>query len=444
MRYIPNTKEDTEQMLKEIGVKSTDELFSDIPKSVFLSQKNLLKVPHALTEIDMRRHMKQLAGKNKINLINFLGAGAYQHFIPSIVNHLIFRSEFYTAYTPYQAEMSQGILQALYEYQSMICELTGMDASNASMYEGSTALAESCTMAANIKKKKKILVSKTVHPEYREVVKTYAHFFGIEIKEIEYADGTTSLMDLKTNLDDETAGVIIQSPNFFGIIENLEQVSKIAHEANALLIASFTDATSLGILNAPGNYADIVAGEGHAFGNPVNFGGPYYGIITTKTDYVRSLPGRIVGATVDSDGKRGFTLTLQAREQHIRREKASSNICTSQVLNALAASIALAALGKNGLKEVAEQNVQKANYALSKLKEAGFRHVFSKPFYNEFVVKFDDVQKANRILLDNGIIGGLDLGRFYPELKNCALFCVTELHSRADIDKLVLCLKEAD
>ncbi len=442
MRYVPKTKEDAQAMLKEIGVKSTDELFSDIPRNLFLRQK--LNVPRALTEIEMRKHMQEIASKNIVSNLNFLGAGSYQHYIPAVVNHLIFRSEFYTAYTPYQAEMSQGILQALYEYQSLMCELTGMDAANASMYEGSSALAESCIMAANIKKKKKILISKTVHPEYREVVKTYAHFFGIEIKEIEYVDGATSLMDIETKLDDETAAVIIQSPNFFGIVEQLEKISAVAHSKNALLIASFTDATSLGILLPQGKFADIAVGEGQSFGNPVNFGGPYYGILATKNDYVRNLPGRIVGATVDSDGKRGFTLTLQAREQHIRREKASSNICTSQVLNALAATIYLASVGKNGLKEIAQQNVQKANYALAKIKEAGFKQIFNKPFYNEFVIKFDDIQKVNAKLIDEGIVGGLDLGRFYPELKNCALFCVTEIHSRQEIDKLVLALKGVD
>ena len=441
MRYIPKTPDDVKQMLNTIGADSTEDLFKDIPKEALLKRK--LNLPKAMAELEIKRHMELLSGKNTYKHLNFLGAGAYRHFIPAVVNQLIFRSEFYTAYTPYQAEMSQGILQALYEYQSMICELTGMDAANSSVYEGASALAEACIMAVNIKKKKNILIAGNIHPEYKEVVKTYCHFHGITVSEFGDDSGEASLKDLEMNIQPDTAAIIVQNPNFFGIIENLEEISKTVHDANALLIVGVVEATSLGILKEPGKFADIVSGEGQAFGNAVNFGGPYFGFMATKMEFVRYLPGRIVGATVDTEGRRGFTLTLQAREQHIRREKASSNICTSQVLNALAASIYLASLGKKGLRQVAEQNLQKANYAAKKFKEAGFEIAFDKPFYNEFAVKFDDLKKVNEELLDKEIIGGFDLGRFYPEYQNYGLFCVTELHAKEDIDKLIITAKNS-
>ncbi len=442
MRYIPKTPDDVKLMLKEAGVSSPEDLFKDIPESVRL--KRNLNLPKAMSELEIKKHMEFLSEKNAYRHLNFLGAGAYKHFIPALVNPLIFRSEFYTAYTPYQAEMSQGILQALYEYQSMICELTEMDVANASVYEGASALAEACIMAVNIKKKKKILISRASHPEYREVVKTYCHFHGIVLEEMGSDNGSFATEELEKKLTEDVAGVIVQNPNFFGMIENLEEISKIVHKKGALLIVSIVEATSLGILKGPGRFADIVAGEGHVFGNAINFGGPYLGFMAAKMEFVRKLPGRIVGATVDTKGRRGFTLTLSAREQHIRREKASSNICTSQVLNALAASIYLAAMGKKGLREVAQQNLQKANYAFRKIKEAGFETVFDKPFYNEFAVKFDDLKKTNEFLLKNQIIGGLDLGRFYPEYEDCALFCVTELHTKEDIDKLIENLSETN
>ena len=440
MRYIPKTQEDIDLMLKEIGVTSVKDLFKDIPHRFLLTQK--LNIPKQMSELEIKRHITALSEKNVHNYLNFLGAGAYQHFIPAIVNHLIFRSEFYTAYTPYQAEMSQGILQSLYEYQTMICELTGMDVSNASVYDGSSALAESCIMAVNIKKKNEILISKAVHPEYREVVKTYAHFHGIVIKEISYEEGLSSIEDIQSHITENTAGIIVQTPNFFGCIEDIEEISKVANEFSVLLIVCVTEPTSLGMLKSPGKFAEIVVGEGQSFGNAINFGGPYFGFMATKDKYVRFLSGRIVGATVDTKGRRGFTLTLQAREQHIRREKASSNICTSQVLNALAGAIYLASLGKRGVRDVAEQNVQKAHYCFNKLKGLGITPLFTNPFYNEFVIRFDNIKRVNEWLLSNHIIGGIDLGRFYPELKNCGLFCVTEIHSKEDIDRLVEELKE--
>ena len=435
MSYIPKTPDDVKVMLREIGVNSMEELFKDIPKSVLL--KEALRLPKAMSELELKNHMQELSEKNSSNFINFLGAGAYRHFIPAIVNHLIFRSEFYTAYTPYQAEMSQGILQALYEYQTMICELTGMDVSNASVYEGASALAESCIMAVNIKKKRQILISKAVHPEYREVVKTYSHFHGVEIIEIEHEEGITSVDAIRKRINGNTAGVIVQSPNFFGILEPLDIIADTVHASDVIFIVSVVEATSLGILKEPGRFADIVTGEGQSFGNAVNFGGPYFGFMATKQEYVRHLPGRIVGATLDTKGRRGFVLTLQAREQHIRREKASSNICTSQVLNALAGAIYLASLGRNGLREVAEQNTQKAHYCFKMIQDVGFEAVFNKPIYNEFVIRFDDINRVNEWLLSNHIMGGLDLGRFYPELKNCGLFCITEMHTKEHIDRLV-------
>lgn len=434
MNFIPNTNKDREDMLKTIGISSVNDLFNDIPKEILLKEN--LKINKSLSELEVKNKLKNLANKNKTEFISFLGAGSYNHFIPSIVNHIISRSEFYTAYTPYQPEISQGILQAIYEYQSMICELTGMDVANASLYDGTSALAEACIMSVNITRRNQILMLKSIHPEYREVVKTYCHAHDFELEEIDDEE-------IKEKITEKTAAFLVQNPNFFGCIEDLKEIEKIVHKKNALLVVSVVEPTSLGLLKSPGSSgADIVTGEGQSFGNAMNFGGPYLGIIATKDKYKRNIPGRLVGATVDADGERGFILTLQAREQHIRREKASSNICSNEALCALAATVHLSALGKKGIIELAELNIQKAHYLADKLKENGFEMVFDKPSYNEFVVKVDDVKEINDKLLKNNIIGGLELEKYYPEMKDCLLFCVTEVITKQDMDKLIEIIKK--
>jgi len=432
MDFIPNTKQQQDEMLKFIGVSSVNDLFKDIPNEILL--KNNLNLGKGLSELELKKKLSNLASKNKTNFISFLGAGSYNHFIPSIVNHIISRSEFYTAYTPYQPEISQGMLQAIYEYQTMIADLTGMDVANASMYDGASALAEACIMAASITKRNEILILNSVHPEYRQVVKTYckAHSFNlIEIEE----------KDIGNRVTENTAALLIQNPDFFGCLHNLDEIENLVHENNALLVVSTIEITSLGLLKSPGSLgADIFVGEGQSLGNAMNFGGPYLGIIATKEKHKRNIPGRIVGRTVDVEGKPGFILTLQAREQHIRREKACSNICSNEALCALAATVHLSALGKQGIKDLAELNFHKAHYLAEKLKENDFE-VWDKLFYNEFVVKVEDAQKVSDKLLKNNILGGLDLGQFYPKLKNCLLFCVTEVITKKEMDKLVEVLK---
>ena len=425
MNFIPNTVKEREEMLKVIGVSSVNDLFKDVPSSVLLTED--LKISKALSELDVKRKLGCLAAKNKVDFVSFLGAGSYNHFVPSVVDTIVSRSEFYTAYTPYQAEMSQGILQAIYEYQTMIADLTGMDVANASMYDGASALAEACIMSVNITKRNKVLMLKSVHPDYREVVKTYCKAHEFELEEVDdFAD-----------VDDKTAALLIQNPDFFGNIYDLALVEKTVHDKGALLVVNVVEPTSLGLLKAPGSLgADIVVGEGQSFGNAMSFGGPYLGIMATKDKYKRSIPGRLVGATLDAAGEKGFVLTLQTREQHIRREKAPSNICSNEALCALAATVHLSALGRGGLKEVAMLNVQKAHYLADKLKDVGSL-VFDKPFYNEFVVKVDDAKGVNSKLLESGIIGGLELEDYYPDMKDCLLFCVTEIITKEDMDKVV-------
>ena len=430
MHYVSNTEEQRKEMLEVVGAETILDLFHDIPKSLILKEK--LRIPSALSELEVIRLMKSIAAKNNTGMISFLGAGAYNHFTPTIVNHLLLRGEFFTAYTPYQPEISQGMLQAIFEYQTMICNLTGMDVANASMYDNSSALAEAAIMACRIKNKNKILISKAVHPEHMEVVRTYMDANSIELVEIDCRNGKTQLGNQK-----DFAGILVQQPNFFGVIENLNSISSFAHENDALFVASVNEPSSLGILKSPGSYdADIVVGEGHSFGNSISFGGPFVGFMATKKEFVRQIPGRLAGQTVDSEGRRGFVLTLQAREQHIRREKATSNICTNQALCALAVTITLATLGKE-LKNLAIQNLNKSHYAVKKLEESGIKKVFDAPFYNEFAVEVDDYKKAKERLVKNNILPGLDLGRFYPEHKNRMLFCVTEMHTKEQIDKLV-------
>ncbi|MBS3097163.1 aminomethyl-transferring glycine dehydrogenase subunit GcvPA [Candidatus Woesearchaeota archaeon] len=427
MNFIPNTDKQREDMLKVIGVDSVSELFKDIPGKILLKEK--LKLSDKISEVQLKKGLVGLSEKNNTKLISFLGAGAYNHFIPSIVNHIISRAEFYTAYTPYQPEISQGILQAVYEYQTMICNLTGMDVANASMYDGASALAESCIMAVNITKRDEIVISSGVHPEYKEVVKTYCNAHGFGLVEID-------IDSLKEKITEKTAAVLVQNPNFFGCVENLRGIENIAHAKRAIFVVCVVEATSLGLF-CPGELgADIVVGEGQSFGNAISFGGPYLGIMAAKEKYARQLPGRIVGATVDSEGKKGYILTLQAREQHIRREKASSNICSNEALCALAATVYLATLGKN-LKRLAELNLQKAHYLADKLKETGFELLYNNPFYNEFAVKVKDAKKVYKKLLKKGFVAGYVLGR------DSLLLCVTEMNTKEDIDKLIGEIKDA-
>ncbi|HEA47415.1 MAG TPA: aminomethyl-transferring glycine dehydrogenase subunit GcvPA [bacterium] len=444
MRFVPNTDQDRKEMLEFLGIKSIKELFKNIPEELLL--KKNLKIPKGLSEIELVKEMRLLSEKNADleHYSCFLGAGAYHHFIPSIIPHLIGRSEFYTSYTPYQPEASQGLLQTIYEFQTLICELTGMNVANASMYDGASALAEAMIMAFHITGREEIIISRTIHPEYREVVGTYARTKDLKIIEVGYENGITSLEALKEKVSNKTAAVLIQNPNFFGSLENLKEIEEITHKNKSLFIVAIVEPTSLGLLKPPGEFgADIVVGEGQSFGNPISFGGPYLGFMVTKDKYMRKLPGRLVGVTTDSKGRRGYILTLQTREQHIRRERATSNICTNEALCALAATIYLVSLGKEGLRKAAELSTQKAHYAFERIKGVeGFGGVFSSPFYNEFVVKYKNAKKINQILLKEKIIGPLELERYYPELKNHLLFCATEMNSREEIDRLVNTLKE--
>lgn len=439
MNYVPNTANQQEKILARIGVKSIEELFTDIPESV--RRQAQLAIQGGISEYELVKHVKGLASKNTTidEYASYLGAGAYEHYIPSFVDQLLLRSEFYTAYTPYQPEISQGTLQAIYEYQTLVCELTGMDAGNASMYDGASALAEAALMSCDATRRSKVLVPQTIHPEYREVLNTYLPPRGVEIVEIPFEDGTISLETLEKALTEEVAGVLLQSPNFFGSIEKAEEIGQLAHGKGALLVMS-VNPVSLGLLKSPGELgADIVVGEGQPFGNPLNYGGPYLGFLACRDKFVRRMPGRVVGATKDKNGKKGYVLTLQAREQHIRREKATSNICSNEALCALAFTIHLTGLGKNGLREMANLNLQKAHYAAQEIaKLPGMSLAFSTPYFHEFVIKTEvSPAKINEELLKSKIIGGLDLSRFYPELDHHLLFCVTETKSKEEIDCLV-------
>lgn len=437
--YIPNKKDDEELMLKTIGVASIDELFKDIPEKIRLNRN--LNLHNSRSELEVSRHIKAMADKNKdVNdLVCFLGAGAYDHYIPSVIKHITSRSEFYTSYTPYQPEISQGTLQYIFEYQTMIANLTGMDLANASMYDGATACAEAAMMASESTKRKLVLVSKTVHPEIRNVLATYMKYHKVELVEIEASEGVTDIEKFKSMVNNSTAGVIVQNPNFFGIVEDFTEVEKIVHANKALLIMN-VEPISLAVLKTPGEIgADIVVGEGQALGNSLNFGGPYIGFMATTTRLMRKMPGRIAGETVDVDGKRAYVLTLQAREQHIRREKATSNICSNQSLNALATAVYFVTMGKQGLKEVAEQSIKKAHYAFNELTRSGkYKAVFNKPFFMEFVIKGSvESSKINKELLDKGILGGYELEKDYPLHKNALLLCVTEKRTKNEIDNLV-------
>jgi glycine dehydrogenase subunit 1 len=438
-RYIGNTNNDREQMLKEIGYDSIDSLFKAVPDSVRLKEN--LNLPTAQSEIELVKNLKQLANKN-MNVDDytcFLGAGAYDHYIPAAIDQLVLRQEFYTAYTPYQPEISQGTLQVIFEYQTMISELTGLPVVNASMYDGATAMTEAAIMACEATKRTEIIIASSVHPENRQVLNTYAQYRNISIVELGLNEGQADIDELKNKINKNTAAVIIQSPNFFGIIEDVASMKDIIHENKSLLIVC-ADPISLALLKSPGELgADIAVGDGQSLGNSLSFGGPYLGFMAVTEKLMRKMPGRIVGETVDKDGNRGYVLTLQTREQHIRREKATSNICSNQALNALIATIYLTLIGKEGLKQVAELCLQKSHYAYNQLINTGkFSSVFNKPFFKEFVLKSNEsVCELNNKLLKSNIIGGYDVEKNYPELKNCWLVAVTEKRTKEEIDYLI-------
>jgi len=444
MTYLPHTDADVAEMLAAIGVERVEDLFHDVPTDRRFPDLNL---PEPLSEMEIMAELQAMTEENLDtgHFSCFLGAGAYDHYIPRIVDHVISRSEFYTAYTPYQPEISQGTLQSIFEYQSMVCALTGMEAANASHYDGATSAAEAAIMAVNVHRgrRKKVLVSPAVHPEYRAVVRTYTTGMDLDITGDQVA--TTSIDDLADMLDKDTACLIVQNPNFFGEIEDLEGLADKVHAVKALLVV-VADPVSLGLLNPPGDYgADIVVGEGQALGNGLNYGGPYLGIFACRQKYVRKSAGRLVGQTVDVEGKRGFVLTLSTREQHIRRERATSNICTNQALCALATAVHLAALGPTGLRKLAELCYHKAHYAAGRIGDLdGFQVVGDKPFLKEFVVRCPAPVKAvnGYLLKEWGIIGGYDLGRDYSHLENHMLVCVTEVISRREIDALIDALAE--
>ena len=437
--YIPNTPNETREMLKSIGVASIDDLFMDIPEEIRLNRD--LKLDNPRSELEVEKRIKSLSNMNLgiDDLVCFLGAGAYDHYIPSVVKHITSRSEFYTAYTPYQPEISQGTLQAIFEYQTMIANLTGMDFANASVYDGATACAEAAMMALESTKRRTVLISKTVNPETRSVLATYMKYHGCQVIEIDYKDGETDIEKLRKAMDKNIAGVITQNPNFFGIIEDMTEIESITHGNKSLLIMS-VDPISLGILKSPGEIgADIAVGEGQSLGNAMNYGGPYLGFMAASSKLLRKMPGRIVGQTTDIDGKRAFVLTLQAREQHIRREKATSNICSNQSLNALAAAVYMTTMGRKGIKEVASQCVLKAKYAHDEIVKSGkYISAFNKPFFKEFVIKSSvEVDIVNEELLNCGILGGYNLEKNYPDEKKSILFCVTEKRTKSEILSLV-------
>ena len=437
-RYLPMTEQDQTEMLQTIGVSSIDELFSDIPEEVRF--QGLYNIKEAKSEAALMKELAQLAAKNKDTLSNvsFLGAGVYNHYKPVIVDHVISRSEFYTAYTPYQPEISQGELQAIFEFQTMIAELTGMDLANSSMYDGGTAFAEAGMLAAGHTRRKKIIVSGAVHPDYKDVLTTYAAGQSIEVITAPTKDGVTDIEALKGLVDETTAAVMVQYPNFFGQIEDIQTIGEITHEAKGLFVVS-TNPLALGVLTPPGKLgADITTGDAQVFGIAESFGGPHCGFFAVTEKLMRKVPGRLVGETLDQDGRRGYVLTLQAREQHIRRDKATSNICSNQALLALAASVAMTALGKQGIQEMAKQNIVKTRFAKKAFEAAGFEVAYQGAHFNEIVVKTNaSVTAINQALIEKGIIGGFDLGRVYPELENHALIAVTELRTKEEIEQLV-------
>ena len=433
MRYLPKSPSERELMLREIGVKSIDDLFAPIPPNA--RTKGDLKIPRQMAESEILDYFRERGDENGKGYVSFLGAGAYNHYRPVVIDSLISRGEFFTAYTPYQPEIAQGTLQAIFEFQTMICELTGMEVANASMYDGSTAATEAAMMAERVTGRAGVVVARSVHPEYREVLATYAKYQGTPVTLAHFGeDGRVNLEELDKAITDKVGCVLIQSPNFFGTIEDVEAIADVAHKKGALLAVAISEAVSLGIVRPP-KEADIVAMEAQSFGVPLGFGGPYAGVIATKEKFIRQIPGRLCGETVDRNGKRGFVLTLSTREQHIRREKATSNICTNQALIALMTTIFMSVYGREGIRELAEQNLAKAAYAASAFGKNAKVLFNGAPRFNEFVVQTNhDPYAINNALLDKKIIGGFPLKKFYPELGNASLWCVTEMNSREQID----------
>ncbi|MCA1577182.1 MAG: aminomethyl-transferring glycine dehydrogenase subunit GcvPA [Acidobacteria bacterium] len=446
LRYIPNSPEERTEMLEAIGLTSAEQLFDSIPQELRLQRP--LNTPAALSEIELLDKFERLGQQNAAaRRTSFLGAGAYSHYVPTIVDHIISRSEFFTAYTPYQPEISQGTLQTIFEFQTLVCQLTGMEVANASMYDGSTALAEAVLMAERVTRRSKVISSAAVHPQYLEVVNTYVQHAGIDL-ELANFDQNTGLAGaaLAEAVDDQTAAIVVQSPNFFGCVEDLTALADAAHAKGALLVVAITEAMSLGMLRSPGACgADIVVAEGQSFGVPLSFGGPYVGLFATRDKYARQIPGRLVGEAYDKKGRRGFVLTLATREQHIRREKATSNICTNEGLIALAATVYLETMGRRGIQEAAHQCLQKAAYAARRIRSVnGFSLPFTGPCFNEFVVRgpIPAVELLSRLAKDKSIEGGIALSRYLPDRDKDFLVCVTETNTREQIDALVAALSE--
>ena len=442
MRYLPKSPAERAAMLREIGASSIDDLFAVIPEEYRLQRD--LKIPRQMGESEIVDYFKDAAAHNAAGYASFLGAGVYRHYRPVIIDSLVQRGEFLTSYTPYQGEITQGTLQAIFEFQTMICELTGMDIANASMYDGSTGAAEAAMMAVRITGRDGIIVARTVHPEYREVMETYSQHQEHSAREVGYgADGRVDLVSLDQAVSEKTAAVLVQSPNFFGIVEDIPAIAEIAHKKGAVPIVSIAEAVSLGIVRPPVE-ADIVSLEAQSFGVAPSYGGPFCGVLVAKEKYLRQMPGRLVGETKDTNGRRGFVLTLSTREQHIRREKATSNICTNQALVALMATIFMTVYGKEGIKELAVQNLAKAQYAAKTLSENGKLLFSGSPRFNEFVLETNEApEQINARLLGNKIIGGLPLKKWYPELGNATLWCATELTSREQIDQAAAVVTES-
>jgi len=436
MRYLPKSPAERQEMLAAIGAKSIDELFASIPERFRLKQA--LKLPGPFSEAEVIQYFKERAAVNAFGYTSFLGAGVYNHLRSVVTDAIIQRGEFLTSYTPYQAEITQGTLQAIFEFQTLMCQLTGQQVANASMWDGSTATTEAVLMAERITGRTRVLVARTLHPEYRDVLTTYAKNSGLHVEEIAYgSDGTLDQNILKSMLKDDVGAVVVQSPNFFGGIEPIAALVDVVHASGALLVTSITEGVSLGLVKPPAE-ADIVAMEGQSFGLAPSYGGPFVGVLASRDKFVRQMPGRLTGQTIDTDGRRGFVLTLATREQHIRREKATSNICTNQALCALAATVHLTLLGKEGLREMAHQNLSKAQFALDLLtKIPGVKRTFTAPFFNEFTIELPrSARMVNHELLKEKIVGPLPLGPSYPELTKHALVCVTETTTRDDIERL--------
>ena len=446
MRYLPHTEEDVRQMLAAIGVASVEDLFCEVPSALRLQRP--LQLGEALAESDLLRELQRLAASNATaaDYSTFLGGGAYNHFIPAVVDQLTSRSEFYTAYTPYQPEISQGTLQAIFEFQTLICQLTGMDQANASMYDGASACAEAVLLAARATRRRKVILSAGLHPDYRQTVTTYGKYLGLDLMEAPGAtSGGTDAAQLAALVDGETAALVAGYPNFFGVIEDLTGLAAIAHGAGALLVSATAEPIALGLLKSPGELgADIAIGEGQSFGIPVSYGGPGVGFFAARQKFLRNMPGRLIGQTLDRDGHRGFVLTLATREQHIRREKATSNICSNQGLCALMVTVYLALLGKAGIREVAQQNLAKAAYARKQLVALpAVTLPFAGPCFNEFVIETPrPAAGVLAALADRRILGGVDLGRYRAEDDRRILVCVTEQNRREEIDALVAALQE--